>query len=339
MSGVSYLVSARSDPAPLGRAAAVVGGGCDVLDRADLEADRAQGADRGLTARARALDEDVDLLHAVVHRPAAGRLGGHLRGERGRLARALEADGAGRGPRDHRAGGVGDRDDGVVERALDVRFALRDVLLLLAAHLGLGARLLATSGRHSVSPGSCCGSGSGVAAPAFTGPTGQPRSGRSTTSAGLLLAGHGALRTLAGAGVGLRPLTPHREVHPVAAALVAADLDLATDVGLDLTTEVALDLEVRLDLVAEPHELVVAQLVDSHVGAHTGGLEQLLSTGTADAVDVGECDLDALVARQVDTNKTCHGWRVSLRSPKVSVRAASRPQVSWVIGLRPLVRR
>src|SRR3954451_24981713 len=145
---LSFL-SRWSDAPALGRAATVVGGGRDVLDGADLEADGTQGADRRLAARTRALHEDVDLLHAVVHRPATGGLGGHLRGERGGLARALEADGAGRRPRDHRTGRVGDRDDRVVERALDVGFALGDVLLLLAAHL-LGAGRGAALGRHSV---------------------------------------------------------------------------------------------------------------------------------------------------------------------------------------------
>src|SRR4051812_5900847 len=138
-----------SDAPALGRAATVVGGGRDVLDGADLEADRTQGADRGLAAGPGALDEDVDLLHAVVHRTTPGGLGSHLGGVRRGLARALEADGAGRGPRDHRTGRVGDRDDRVVERALDVGFALGDVLLLLAAHL-LGAGRGAALGRHSV---------------------------------------------------------------------------------------------------------------------------------------------------------------------------------------------
>src|SRR5262245_8854764 len=146
----SLLISSTgSDAAALGRPAAVVGRGRDVLDGADLEADRTQGPDRRLAARARTLDEDVDLLHAVLHRPATRGLGGHLRGERGGLARALEADGAGRGPRDHRTGRVGDRDDRVVERALDVGLAHGDVLLLLAAHL-LGAGRGAALGRHAV---------------------------------------------------------------------------------------------------------------------------------------------------------------------------------------------
>src|SRR5688500_18840219 len=87
-----------SDAAALGRPASVVRGGRDVLDGADLEADRTQRTDRCLAARARALDEDVDLLHPVLLRPATRGLGSHLRRERGGLAGALEADGAGRGP-------------------------------------------------------------------------------------------------------------------------------------------------------------------------------------------------------------------------------------------------
>jgi hypothetical protein len=97
---------------------------------------------------------------------------------------------------------------------------------------------------------------------------------------------------------------------PVAATLVAADLDLAPDVGLDLATEVTLDLDVRaVDRVAKLDQLLVTQLVDAQVGADPGGLQQLLGASTADAVDVGECDLDALVAREVNTNEACHVWR------------------------------
>src|SRR5690348_17655072 len=64
------IFSFPSDPAPLGRAAAVVWNGSDVLDRADFKARRLQRADSRLPARARALDEHVDLAHAVLHRPA-----------------------------------------------------------------------------------------------------------------------------------------------------------------------------------------------------------------------------------------------------------------------------
>src|SRR3954453_7035718 len=107
-------------------------------------------------------------------------------------------------------------------------------------------------------------------------------------SLGLLLAGNRALRALAGTSVGLGALAADREALAVTAPLVAADLDLATDVSLDLATEVTLDLEVGFDRVTELDQLFVSQLAPSQVGADPGGLEQLLGAGTADAVDVGE---------------------------------------------------
>src|SRR3954467_4191869 len=123
------------DPAPLRRTAAVVRLRGDIGNRADLQAGRLQRPDGGLTARARALDEHVDLLHTVLLRLAGGVLGGQLRSERGRLTRTLEADVTRRRPGDDVALRVGDGHDRVVERALDVCSAVRDVLLFPAAGL------------------------------------------------------------------------------------------------------------------------------------------------------------------------------------------------------------
>src|SRR5829696_6586809 len=93
----------RSDPAPLGGAAAVVGDGRDVGDRADLEAGGLERADRLFATGTRSLDVDLDLAHAVLHRAACGAVGGE-RGRVGRaLAGALEAGDAGRAPADHGA--------------------------------------------------------------------------------------------------------------------------------------------------------------------------------------------------------------------------------------------
>src|SRR5436190_24285795 len=128
-------LSSASDPTTLRRTASVVRLRGDVGDGPDLEPGGGQRTDGGLAARTRALDEDVDLAHAVLHRPARGGLGGELRGERGRLARALEAHLPGGRPRDHGAGRVGDGHDRVVERALDVRLPVGDVLAFLAPDL------------------------------------------------------------------------------------------------------------------------------------------------------------------------------------------------------------
>src|SRR5258706_286134 len=128
-------LSAASDQTTLRWAAPVVRLRRDVGDGPDLEARSGQRTDGRLPAGARTLHEDVNLAHAVLHGPAGGRLGGELRGERGRLARALEAHLAGGGPGDHRTGRVRDGHDGVVEGALDMRLPVGDVLSFFAPDL------------------------------------------------------------------------------------------------------------------------------------------------------------------------------------------------------------
>src|SRR6185312_28049 len=138
--------------------------------------------------------EDLDLLQAVLHALAGTRVGSDLRGERRRLARALEARGAGRLPRDHVPVLVGQRDDRVVERRLDVRLADGDVLLDTATRAATGRSFARR--RHLLR---------------------------------LLPASDGLLRALARTRVGLRPLAVHRQVAAVAQTAVGADLLQALD--------------------------------------------------------------------------------------------------------------
>jgi len=55
--------------------------GGHILNRTDLKAGRLQRPDGRLPAGAWALDKDIDLAHAVLHRASRGSLGGHLRGK------------------------------------------------------------------------------------------------------------------------------------------------------------------------------------------------------------------------------------------------------------------
>src|SRR4029079_6118328 len=204
----------RSDRAPLGGAAAVVRDGGDVGDRGDLEAGRLERTDRLLAAGARTLHVDLDLAHAVLHRP----LGGAVGRERGRvrraLAGALEPGHAGRAPADQGAVEVGDRDDRVVERRLDVDVPLGDVLPFAAALLDRPLSLSHASARPSL----------------LLAPTAD-----------------GLLRSAPLASVGLRPLAPDRQVAAMPHAPVGADLDEPLDVERDLAPEIALDLVAPVD--------------------------------------------------------------------------------------------
>src|SRR5690606_28169580 len=154
--------------------------------------------------------------------------------------------------------------------------------------------------------------------------------GASVTS--LLLSGHGALGTLAGARVGLGALTTDGQVRTVTAALVGADLHLAADVRGHLAAQVTLDLVVRLDVVTQSDELVVGQLVNAGVGVDAGGGEGLDRAGAADPVDVRESDHHALIARQIHSDEACHVLAVPFGSAEVWSSAAS-PSPRWGSGL------
>src|SRR5258708_7063823 len=107
------------------RPATVVGDGRYVRDAADLETQRVQGAYGGFPSGAGAFDAHLEILHAALLCRAAGLLGRNLGGERRRFPRALEA----RGPRGRPCQGIalsiGNGDDGVVERGVNVGDALR----------------------------------------------------------------------------------------------------------------------------------------------------------------------------------------------------------------------
>ena len=88
-------------------------------------------------------------------------------------------------------------------------------------------------------------------------------------------------------------------------AAVGADLRQALDVLRAVAAQVALDLEV-LDSVAQLDRLLLGQVLDVGVRVDADLVEQLVGGRAADAVDVGEPDLDPLVEREVDSRDPCH---------------------------------
>src|SRR5690606_17017766 len=138
-----HVLVAPLDAALLRRTAPVVRDWRHVDDVGDLVAHVVQRTHGRLAARTRALDADFQRLHAVVQRFLARLLGGDLGCERGRLARAAETRATRGRPRQRVALAVGDRDDGVVERSVDVGDAVGDdaldlLLLLASCRLGHG---------------------------------------------------------------------------------------------------------------------------------------------------------------------------------------------------------
>jgi hypothetical protein len=131
----------------------------------------------------------------------------------------------------------------------------------------------------------------------------------------LLLAGDGLLGALAGAGVGVGALAADGQALAVAEALVAADLHLALDVLLDLAAQVALDLEVLVDPGADAVDLFVGEVADPGARVDADLSQICCGGGAADAEDVGERDLEPLLAGDVDAGDTCHVSVLPLLSP------------------------
>ena len=124
-----------------------------------------------------------------------------------------------------------------------------------------------------------------------------------TLLGGLLLSGDGALRSLAGARVGLGALTANGQTTAMTLTLVAVDLDLATNVGVDFTTQIAFDLVVGFQIVTQRDQLLIGEILDADVRVDAGGLKGLLGAGTTDTENIGEGDLDALLIGDVDSGK------------------------------------
>ena len=81
-------------------------------------------------------------------------------------------------------------------------------------------------------------------------------------------------------------LTVDRQAAAVPQALVAADLDLAADVGLHLAAQVTFHLQVGLiDGVAQREHVLVGQVLGTQVGADAGGLQQFEGSGAPDFRD------------------------------------------------------
>jgi hypothetical protein len=133
----------------------------------------------------------------------------------------------------------------------------------------------------------------------------------------LLSASDGLLRALAAAGIRLRPLPVHREAAAVPDPPIGTDLGEPLDRLLPVAAQVALDLEVRVDVVAELRDLLVGEVLDLRVRveAELGG--DLAGSRLADAVDVGQPDLEALLVREIDSGDACDGSALPLLVSRV----------------------
>src|SRR5262245_52143378 len=263
----SSLLEISSDAAALRWPAAIVRDRRHVTDRRHLQAASLQRAQRRFTSRARPAHFHLDGLHAVLHGGFSRLLGGDLGGIGRRLARALEAELAGRGPGDRVALHVGDGDHRVVERCIHMDDARGDVLALLAARTD---RLF----RHIASL--------------------------------FLLAGDGLGRAFAGAGIGVGTLAADRQALAVAQAAISAEIHEPLNIHGNFAAKVALDDIVAVDDFADLQHFGIRQLVDALGCRDVDLLADNLGIDRPDAMDIAKGDFNALVGRNVNACDAGH---------------------------------
>src|SRR5690606_27039709 len=67
------------------------------------------------------------------------------------------------------------------------------------------------------------------------------------------------------------------------------------------------DLIIAVDILTQPGQLALVQVLDPHVTVNLGGLQNLLAGRPADPVDIGQRNFNTLVTWNINACNTCHG--------------------------------
>src|SRR5215210_1004738 len=136
----------------------------------------------------------------------------------------------------------------------------------------------------------------------------------------LLLAGDRLGLALAGPRVGVGALAADREALSMAQATVAGEVHQPLDVHRRLAPQIAFDIVVGVDRLADVQNFLVGEVLDPLFRPDAELLGDLPGLASADSVDVGERDLDALVGRDIYSGNTSHS--ISSLAPRAVRRAA-----------------
>lgn len=238
----------------------------DVTNKTDAEACGLESTQCRFTPGTRPFHVDLDIAQTMLLGILRALLRCNLRGERRTLAGTLEPLAAGARPGKHVSVHIGDRDDRIVERSLNMRHAVCNMLLLFFLSDDLFRR-----GCHHSSTMQCA------------------------LIRLLLLTRNSTGRSFSGTGIGLGSLTANREPLPMAQATVTTKVHKALDVHGNFLAQVSLDLVILVDALSDPGDFSFSELVSSSVEIDRGFRQYLLRGGPADTVNIGQRNLDPLV--------------------------------------------
>src|SRR5262245_1082668 len=127
-------------------------------------------------------------------------------------------------------------------------------------------------------------------------------------------------RTLPRARIGSGALAAYRQAAAVAHPPEAADFHQPLDVHRHFLAQVALDAALLFDDPADLPHVVLGQILDAHVGAHPGVLQDAVRSDAADAENVGQTDLHSLGSREINAGNTRHTLNLEVGSAQCAVK-------------------
>ena len=114
-------------------------------------------------------------------------------------------------------------------------------------------------------------------------------------------------RPLAGTGIGGGSLSTHGQAAQVSNTTIALDTLKTLQVQTDFTAKVTFDdILAFLDRMNDLGELLFVQVLGADAGIDACALKNDFSIGGTNAVNVTKGDLDSFLARNFNTNNTCH---------------------------------
>src|ERR1700733_15838286 len=98
----------------------------------------------------------------------------------------------------------------------------------------------------------------------------------------------------------------------MAIAAIGTDFDEPFDVHRNFLTQIAFDHALGLYYLADAVDLILAQVLNLLHGLDLGLMENPGGARVADSVDIGQRDINVLIARKVDACNACHSYPLSL---------------------------
>lgn len=250
--------------------------GRNVGNRSNTDTQCRQSANRGLTAWPRAFDFNIQILDALILGCTTSHFRSYLSRKRGRFARALEALPTGRCPRQRITLTIGNRNNGIVKRGMNVSNTIRDIFTDLFAH----ALSSIAGGRLS-------------------------HVELSSNSELLLQSLCSLARAFTSTRISTRALPTHRQATTMTKATIASNIHQTLNIHGGFATKITFN-QVLSNLIANFLQISIRQIFDLLGVANPACLANFTSTRTPNAINCSQPDLGVLMRRNINTSNSCH---------------------------------